>query len=110
MDIVVRIIISVSTAAVMLAAAVDAAGQQQAQQREQVKSRTQERAGKREIIPGSELMTSKEREDYRRRHAAARTEADKEKVRADHIKAMQERARLRGLELVLPLTPKGNNK
>jgi len=55
-------------------------------------------------------MTSKEREDYRRRHAAARTEADKEKVRADHIKAMQERARLRGLELVLPLTPKGNNK
>ena len=110
MDTVIRIIISVSTAAVMLAAAVDAAGQQQAQQREQVKSRTQERAGKREIIPGSELMTSKEREDYRRRYAAAKTEADKEKVRADHIKAMQERARLRGLELVLPVTPKGDNK
>lgn len=110
MDTVVRIIISVSTAAVMLAAAVDAAGQQQAQQREQIKSRTQERAGKREIIPGSELMTSKEREDYRRRYAAAKTEAEKEKVRADHIKAMQERARLRGLELVLPGTPKGNNK
>jgi len=109
-DTVIRIIISVSTAAVMLAAAVDAAGQQQAQQREQVKSRTQERAGKREIIPGSELMTSKEREDYRRRYAAAKTEADKEKVRADHIKAMQERARLRGLELVLPVTPKGDNK
>ena len=110
MDTVIRIIISVSTAAVMLAAAVDAAGQQQAQQREQVKSRTLERAGKREIIPGSELMTSKEREDYRRRYAAAKTEADKEKVRADHIKAMQERARLRGLELVLPVTPKGDNK
>jgi len=109
-DTVVRIIISVSTAAVMLAAAVDAAGQQQTQQREQVQSRTQERAGKREIIPGSELMTSKEREDYRRRYAAAKTEADKEKVRADHIKAMQERARLRGLELVLPAPPKGSNK
>ena len=110
MDTVIRIIISVSTAAVMLAAAVDAAGQQQTQQREQVQSRTQERAGKREIIPGSELMTSKEREDYRRRYAAAKTEAAKEKVRADHIKAMQERARLRGLELVLPVTPKGDNK
>ena len=110
MDTVVRIIISVSTAAVMLAAAIDASGQQQVQQREQAQSRTQERAGKREIIPGSELMTSKEREDYRRRSAAAKTEADKEKVRADHIKAMQERARLRGLELVLPNTPKGSNK
>jgi len=109
-DTVVRIIISVSTAAVMLAAAIDAGAQQQAQQREQVKSRTQERAGKREIIPGSELMTSREREDYRRRYAAAKTGAEQEKVRADHIKAMQERARLRGLELVLPLTPKGNNK
>lgn len=110
MDTVVRIIIAVSTAAVMLAAAVDAAGQQPAQQREQAKTRTQERAGKREIIPGSELMTSKEREDYRRRYAAAGTEADKEKVRADHITAMQERARLRGLDLALPPPPKGQGK
>jgi len=36
--------------------------------------------------------------------------ARSQRLRADHIKAMQERARLRGLELVLPLTPKGNNK
>ena len=85
MDTVVRIIISVSTAAVMLAAAIDASGQQQVQQREQAQSRTQERAGKREIIPGSELMTSREREDYRRRYAAAKTGAEQEKVRADHI-------------------------
>jgi hypothetical protein len=104
MGTVIRIIISASTAAVMLAAAVDAAGQQQTQ------ARTQERAGKREIIPGSELMTSKEREDYRRRYAAAKTEADKEKVRSDHIKAMQERARLRGLELSLPAAPKSGGK
>ena len=110
MDTVVRIIISVSTAAVMLAAAMDTAGQQQTQQRDQVQSRTQERSGKREIIPGSELMTSKEREDYRRRYAAAKTEADKEKVRADHIEAMQERARVRGLQLVVPAAPKGNSK
>lgn len=110
MDTIVRIIISVSTAAVMLAAAIDASGQQQSQNREQVQARTQERAGKREIIPGSELMTSKEREDYRRRYAAAKSETDKEKVRTDHIKAMQERARLRGLQLVLPAPPKGGAK
>lgn len=110
MDTVIRILISLAAAAVMLAAAVDAAGQQQAQKREQSQARTQERAGKREIIPGSELMTSKEREDYRRRYAAAKTEADKEKVRSDHVKAMQERARLRGLELALPAAPKGGGK
>jgi hypothetical protein len=110
MGTVIRIIVSASAAAVMLAAAMDVAGQQQAQQREQTEARTQERAGKREIIPGSELMTSKEREDYRRRYAAAKTEADKEKVRSDHIKAMQERARLRGLELSLPAAPKSGGK
>jgi hypothetical protein len=55
-------------------------------------------------------MTSKEREDYRRRYAAAKTEADKEKVRADHIKAMEERAHLRGLQLVPPVPPKGDGR
>ena len=94
----------------MLMAAADAAGQQQVQQREQVQQRTQERAGKREIIPGSELMTSKEREDYRRRYATAKTEAEREKVRAEHVKAMGERARLRGLQLAQPVAPKGEGK
>ncbi|HSC96670.1 MAG TPA: hypothetical protein VLC73_17045 [Burkholderiales bacterium] len=106
MDTFIRIIIALGAAAVMLAAAVDAASQQQTQSREQV----QARAGKREIIPGSELMTSKEREDYRRRYAAAKTDAEREKVRANHIKAMQERARLRGLQLAPPPTPAGDGK
>ena len=110
MNTIIRIVISASAAAVMLAAAIEAAGQQQSQSREQAQARTQERAGKREIIPGSELMTSKEREDYRRRYAAAKTDADREKVRADHIKAMEERARLRGLRLELPAPPKGGGK
>jgi hypothetical protein len=107
---IIRIAISASAAAVMLAAAIEAAGQQAPQQREQAQTRTQERAGKREIIPGSELMTAKEREDYRRRYAAAKTDADREKVRADHIKAMEERARMRGLRLELPAPAKGGGK
>lgn len=109
MDTFFRILVSLGAAAVMLAAAIDVAGQQ-TQAREQTETRTQERAGKREIIPGSELMTPKEREDYRRRYAAARTDAEREKVRAEHIHAMQERARLRGLELALPAPRKGSEK
>ena len=110
MNTIFRIAVSISAAAVMIAAVLDAAGQQPPQSREQAQTRTQERAGKREIIPGSELMTSKEREDYRRRYAAAKTDADREKVRSDHIKAMEERARLRGLRLELPAPSKGGGK
>ena len=105
-----RVVVSAGAAAVMLAAAIDVAGQQQSQSREQAQARTQERAGKREIIPGSELMTAKEREDYRRRYAAAKTDPEREKVRSDHIKAMEERARLRGLRLDLPPPPKGGGR
>lgn len=57
---------------------------------------------KREIIPGSELMTSQEREGYRRRIRGAKTPQEEERVRAEHVKQMQERARLRGLELPAP--------
>jgi hypothetical protein len=94
----------------MLMAAADAAAQQQIRQREQVQQRTQERAGKREIIPGSELMTSREREAYRRRYAAAKSEEARDKVRAEHVKAMEERARLRGLQLAVPAAPKDGGK
>jgi hypothetical protein len=100
-------LIAAGAAVVMLAAAAESAGQAQVRQREQVQQRAQERAGKREIIPGSELMTSAEREAYRRRYAAAKTEEDREKVRAGHVKAMQERARVRGLQLAEPRAPAG---
>jgi hypothetical protein len=94
----------------MMMTAAGTAGQQQLRQREQIQERTQERAGKREVIPGSELMTPKEREDYRRRYAAAKSDAEKEKVRADHVKAMEERARLRGLQLAQPVPPRGDGR
>lgn len=110
MTILVRVCIAASAAVTMLAAAADVAGQQQGQQREQAKSRTQERAGKREIIPGSELMTSAEREAYRKRYAAAKTDDERAKVRDEHVKAMEERARLRGLQLAPPAQGKGGAK
>lgn len=61
---------------------------------------------KREIIPGSELMTSQERERYRQRIRAAKTPAEEEKVRSDHTAQMRERARVRGLALREPEPPK----
>ena len=94
--------IALAAAAVLFSAAVEAGAQAQVRESNQVQQRTQERAGKREIIPGSELMTSQEREDYRRRYAAARTDEERNKVRANHVKAMEERARLRGLRLADP--------
>jgi hypothetical protein len=71
---------------IMALAAVDAMAQQQS-------------PVKREIIPGSELMTPQERERYRRRMRAASTPEEEQKIRADHVSQMRERARLRGLRL-----------
>ena len=56
----------------------------------------------REIIPGSELMTSRERERYRERMRGASTAKDQTEVREQHVKQMRERARLRGLALPEP--------
>jgi hypothetical protein len=65
---------------------------------------------KREIIPGSELMTSQERERYRQRIRATATPQEEEKVRADHVKQMQERARVRGLQLADPAVKRSDSK
>lgn len=56
-------------------------------------------AVKREIIPGSELMTHQEREGYRRRLRGAKSPADAQQIQSEHVRQMQERARLRGLRL-----------
>jgi DNA-binding transcriptional regulator YbjK len=110
MGVIIQTVISAMTAAVMLTAASEVAGQQQARERAQVQQQTRERAGQREIIPGSELMTPGEREAYRQRYAAAKTDDERAKVRAEHVKAMEERARLQGLQLAHPVAPKGGGK
>ena len=106
MGAIVQMAISAATPAGMLSNAAEQARQLAATKSEQV----QERAGQREIIPGSELMTPKERDDYRRRYAAAKTDEERAKVRSEHVKAMEERARLRGLRLAPPVQPKGAGK
>ena len=61
-----------------------------------------EPAVKREIIPGSELMTSREREQYRQRMRAAKNADAEARVREQHVVQMRQRARLRGLRLAAP--------
>lgn len=55
---------------------------------------------KREIIPGSELMTAQERERYRQRLRGAGSAEERERLRAEHVKAMEERGRVRGLQVI----------
>ena len=57
----------------------------------------------REIIPGSELMTSQERERYRQRMRGAGSVEERASFRAEHVKQMRERARVRGLRLAEPV-------
>ncbi len=50
-------------------------------------------------IYGSQLMTQHERLQYRERLRNAHTERERERIRLEHHRAMQERARERGLRL-----------
>jgi mono/diheme cytochrome c family protein len=53
----------------------------------------------RELIPGAHLMTAAERDQYRARMNAAGSAAEQARIRAEHIEAMEQRARALGLSL-----------
>lgn len=65
------------------------------QQREQVQAETQTR----ERIYGSELMTPQERNEYRTRMRALKTQEEREQFRKEHHEQMKERAKQRGVTL-----------
>lgn len=60
---------------------------------------TQNQAQQQEQIYGSQLMTVQERTEYRARMRAAKTAEAREQIRAEHHKAMQVRAREKGMAL-----------
>jgi mono/diheme cytochrome c family protein len=82
-------------AAIFIAAGPAGAAQQSASAPEPSAQRSSER----ELIPGAHLMTGEEREQYRLRIERAADAQEKARVRAEHIKAMDERARNLGLAL-----------
>jgi hypothetical protein len=84
----------------ILAATVPTSGQENAQIQEQ------------DQIYGVQLMTEQERADFRSRMQAAKTLEEKELIRNENHKAMQERAESRGLVLPdqQPKNKDGNNR
>lgn len=56
-------------------------------------------AGSGGMIYGSQLMTPAERTEYRTRMLAAASDAEREKIRAEHHAEMQKRAKARGIKL-----------
>lgn len=62
-------------------------------------SRDQTRAQAQERVYGSQLMTPQERSEYSARMRTARTEQEREQIRAEHHDRMQARAKERGVTL-----------
>lgn len=68
-------------------------GEEPAQIRQQDQTRQQEQ------IYGSQLMTQQERTAYRARMRAAKTQEEREKIRAEHHEQMKMRAKEKGVTL-----------
>lgn len=58
-------------------------------------------------VYGSQLMTNQERVEYRNRMRAAKTAEEREQIRLEHHKQMQERAKERGVTLPDVPPPRG---
>jgi hypothetical protein len=92
------LVMSVLTSGLLLATSSSYAADEMATQ-EQVKVQLQ----KKEKIYGSQMMTSQERTEQRKKMRAAKTTEERERIRAEHHEAMKMRAQERGV--TLPDTP-----
>jgi hypothetical protein len=63
------------------------------------KDQTAQDARQNEQIYGSQLMTDRERTEYRNKMQAATNDEEREKIRSEHHALMQERAKARGVAL-----------
>ncbi|ANA39616.1 hypothetical protein [Geobacter anodireducens] len=92
------LIVAVVGGALSLSAGVAPATDQE-RVRERIKENVRTEAKEQERIYGSQLMTKKERAEYRARVHAAKTAEERDKIRKEHHERMKERARERGLTL-----------
>jgi len=83
-----------------------AADQDQNRTRDQDRLQTQGQIQDNQIY-GSQLMTQQERNQYRARMQAAKTEQDRERIRKEHHEQMQVRAKERGVTLPAEPPPHG---
>ena len=61
-----------------------------------------------EQIYGSQMMTEQERNEYRTRMQAAKTNEEREQIRMEHHERMRERAKSQGLSMPDTPPPKGS--
>ena len=80
---------------------VSAAGFALASDQDQIQDRDQDRLQDQDQdrIYGSQLMTEQERNQYRKKIRTAKTDKEREQIRAEHHKLMQVRAKERGMTL-----------
>jgi len=81
--------------------------QDQTRDKDQLRTRDQTRDNQ---IYGSQLMTQQERNEYRARMRAAKTEQEREQIRNEHHKQMQVRAKERGVTLPDVPPPRGSGQ
>ena len=100
---------TLSSLLVLLLAATSAAWAQDTATpvKEQAQEQKTKTVRQREQIYGSQLMTLKERNEHRAKLRAAKTEQEREQIRLEHHKQMQERAKERGVTLPDEPTPGG---
>jgi hypothetical protein len=79
--------------------------QDRTQDRDAMENRDRAMDQESERIYGSQMMTQEERNAYRARLQAAKTEEERERIRKEHHQLMQQRAKERGL--TLPDEPRG---
>ena len=74
-------------------------GQDQVKQQDQTRQQDRVRTQDQEQVYGSQLMTQQERTAYRAKMRAAKTQEERERVRAEHHEQMKVRAKERGVTL-----------
>lgn len=100
------LVMSVLTSGLLMAvssgfAADEIAVQEQVKEQTQAKEQVQakEKVQKNEQVYGSQMMTSQERIEHRKKMRAAKTAEERERIRAEHHEAMKIRAQERGVTL-----------
>ena len=63
-----------------------------------------------EHVYGSQMMTAQERNEYRARMNAAKTNQEREQIRMEHHERMQERAKEQGVSMPDSPPPRGSGK
>ncbi len=84
---------------VLAASLITAGGVVIAQTQTQTRTEQQTQTRSEEQIYGSQLMTQQERNEYQARMRAAKTDQERERIRAEHHTQMQERAKAQGKTL-----------